>query len=300
MITEKIKRILTFVLAVLTLSATLLFTVSCDDDSGDTDTERYGEGASDIEIANFDYGFIEAENYDDRNTTIADTKRSTQLSADTVYYCMIEFDVAAKKLNDGTSLVNVLVKFDNLGVANGTTEEAGTGNATEIRFTDATTGTDSKVSTLAYKIPPDPDKPKKIKILIRMQPVSIGESHISVAFESQLAGEFKVLGEDGFTKNLEVVRAQLEAPVITVDRETMRVKWTHVKNADYYIIFFNDKTITFTSVDEYTAVGSELSFDLFEFAGLGESYGDVKIQACNNSTNFIKSQYSNIEADVLL
>jgi hypothetical protein len=278
----------------------MVFTgVSCDKDDSDK-PEKYGEGTSDVEIANFDYGFIEEENYKDRETTIADTKRSTNLDVDTVYYCLMEFDVMARKLNDGTSLMNVLVKFDNLGVANGTTEEAGTGNMTEMTFTDAGTGTDSKISTLAYKIPSDPDKVKKIRILVRMLPVSIGESHISVSFEPKEFGEFKILGDDGVTKNLNVVRVQIKAPEITVDRTNLKVKWTHVKHADYYIIFFEDKSINFSEVDQYTPVGAELEFDLSQFIDLGVTYGTVKIQACSNSSNFMKSSYSNTETDVII
>ena len=298
MITGKLKRALLIVLALASVFSTMLFSVSCNKD-GDVDTpDKYGEGTSDIEIANFDYGFIEEENYKDRETTVADTKRSTELKVDTVYYCLMEFDVVAKKLNDGTSLMNVLVKFDNLGVANGTTEEAGTGHATDMVFTDAGTGTDSKVSTLSYKIPSDPDKTKKIKILIRMLPVSIGESHISVSFEPSVQGEFKILGDDGVTKNLEVVRVQIEAPVITVDRNSLKVKWNHVKHADYYIIHFDNKTIDFKGVDQYTPVGATLEFDLSEFIEYNVTFGTVKIQACSNSNNFMKSSYSNQETDV--
>ena len=274
----------------------MLFTaVSCDKNNEKPD--RYGEGTSDVEIANFDYGFIEEENYKDRETLLSDTKRSLPIKVDTVYYCMMEFDVTARELNDGTSLMNVLVKFDNLGVANGTTEEAGTGNATEMIFTDAGTGTDSKVSTLAYKIPSDPDKTKKIKILVRLLPVTKGESHISVSFESAEYGEFKILGEDGFTKNLEVERVQIEAPVITVDRTNLKVKWNHVKHADYYLVYLEDKSIE-VPVDQYTPIGGEVSLDLSRFIDLGVTFGAVKVQACTRSDNFLKSTYSNTESDV--
>ena len=276
----------------------MIFTaVSCDKNNEKPD--RYGEGTSDVEIDHFEYGFIEEDNYKDRETTIAETKRSLDIKVDTVYYCMMEFNVSARNLNDGTSLMNVLVKFDNLGVANGTTEEAGTGNATEMIFTDAGTGTDSKISTLAYKIPPDPDKPKTIRILVRLVPVTVGESHISVSFEPAEYGEFKILGEDGFTKNLEVKRVQIEAPVITVDRANLKVKWNHVKHADFYVVYFENKSIEFVDVDpQYTPVGTELSFDLSQFIDLGVTYGTVKVQACTKSDNFLKSSHSNAETDV--
>ncbi len=299
MISEKLKKTLIRALTLVAVLSMVFTAVACDKNE-DEKPDRYGEGTSDVEIANFDYGFIEEENYNDRETTVADTKRSTELKVDTVYYCLMEFDVIARNLNDGTSLMNVLVKFDNLGVANGTTEEAGTGNMTEMTFTDAGTGTDSKVSTLAYKIPSDPDKSKKIKILVRMLPVSIGNSHISVSFEPKEFGEFKILGDDGVTKNLEVVRVQLEAPVIEVDRESLKVKWNHVKHADYYLIFFGETEIKFTNFDaQYTAIGTRLEFDLSQFASIVDYYvGTVKIQACSNSSNFMKSTHSNYEADV--
>ena len=295
---NKCSKILTQVLMFIVSISIIISMVSCDKD--EDSPERYGEGSSDVEIANFDYGFIEEGNYKDRETTIADTVRSTNLNVDTIYYCLMEFDVIARELNDGTSLMNVLVKFDNLGVANGTTEEAGTGNMTEMTFTDAGTGSDSKISTLAYKIPSDPDKVKKIRILVRMLPVSIGESHISVSFEPKEYGEFKILGDDGVTKNLNVVRVQIEAPTITVDKNALKVKWTHVKHADYYLIFFEDKNIKFEGIDQYTPVGAELEFDLTRFIDLGARVGTVKIQACSNSSNFMKSSYSNTVTDVIL
>ncbi len=286
------------VFSVIMVLVMMLSMVSCDMTMSG---EAVGEGLSDIEIANFDYGFIEAEKYNDRETTVADTKRSTELSVDTIYYCIIEFDVVARKLNDGTGLMNVLVKFDNLGVADGTTEEAGTGNVTEFRFTDAGTGADSKVSTLSYKIPSDPNSVKKIKILIRMLPVSIGESHIFVSFAPNVEGDFNIIGDDGVTKNLNVVRAQIKAPVIQVDREKLQLTWNHVENADYYMIYFADQSIKFnTGIDQYTSVGTVLSFNLSAFSEKGVEFGDVKVQACSNSTNFIKSSYSNIEANVQL
>ena len=145
MFSSSLKKFLIRTVTVLSVLSMLFTAVACDNEDS---PERYGEGTSDVEIANFNYGFIEEENYKDRETTIADTVRSTNLNVDTIYYCLMEFDVIARELNDGTSLMNVLVKFDNLGVANGTTEEAGTGNMTEMTFTDAGTGSDSKISTL--------------------------------------------------------------------------------------------------------------------------------------------------------
>ncbi len=257
--------------------------------------------ASEVEIANFDYGFIEEESYEYGETTMADTKRSTEIKVDTVYYCLIEFDIIARDINDGTGLMNILIKFDNLGVANGTVVDVGGGIITEMFFADSGTGTDSKVSTLAYKIPSDPDKSKKIKILVRMLPVSIGSSHISVSFEPKETEAFRVLGDAGVTKNLSVVRVQLEAPVIEVDRDNLKVKWSHVKYADYYIIYFADKSINFTGVDQYTPVGAELEFDLSQFASIVDYYvGTVMIQACSNSSNFMKSSYSNTVTEVII
>ena len=301
MISEKLKKTLIRVLTLAVVLSTVFAAVGCDKDDEDI-PERFGEGTSDVEIAHFDYGFIEEENYKDRETTVADTTKNQKLKVDTVYYCLMEFDVIARNLNDGTSLMNVLVKFDNLGVANGTTEEAGTGNMTEMTFTDAGTGTDSKISTLAYKIPSDPDKSKKIKILVRMLPVSIGESHISVSFEPKEFGEFKVLGDDGVTKNLTVERVKIEAPVIEVDRESLKVKWKHVKHADYYVIYFGEKSIKLTDFDaQYTSVGTALEFDLSQFASIVDyNVGTVKIQACSNSTNFQRSDFSNQETGVYI
>ncbi len=298
MITKKIKKTLVRAVTLIAVLSMVFTAVSCDKD--DEKPERYGEGASDIEIIDFAYGFIEETNYKDRETTVADTNDSLiKLRVDTVYYCLIEFDVIARELNAGTSLLNVLVKFDNLGVINGSTEEAGTGNYTEMVFTDAGTGTDSKVTTLAYKIPSDPDKLKTIKILVRMKPISIGDSHISVSFEAKEYGEFKVLGADGVTKNFEVVRAALDAPVITVDQN--KVRWNHVKNAEYYTIYFGDNADIRFDVEENTSAGDELEFSLSRFfIEYGVNFGKVRIQANpGNNTNFSPSN-SNVVYDVTI
>ena len=298
-----IKKILIRAVTLIAVLSMLFTAVACDEQNPgeNPDTpERYGEGTSDVEIENFVHGFIEADAYHAQETTIADTKSNMEFKVDTVYYCFMEFEIVARNLNDGTSLMDVLVRFDNLAVADGTTEEAGTGNATDMIFTDAATGTNSKETTLVYKIPSDPDKVKKIKILVRIQPVTVGQSHISVSFNSTVDGEFKILGEsaDGFTKNLTIDRVQIEAPVITVDKEALKVQWKHVKHADYYLIYLDNKSIKFEGVDKYTGVGSDLEFDLTQFVELDMRYGTVKVQACSNSDNFMKSTYSNSVAGV--
>ncbi len=284
-----LKTLLVVFLFLITLSA-----VSCGSKGPVADT-------SDLDIANFEYGFIEENDYEEGSTKIKDTQKSTQLSADTIYYCIMEFDIFARELNKGLSLVNIEVAFDNLDVANGTTEEATTGNVTEMTFTDAGTGKQRKVATHAYKIPPDPDEAKKIRLVVRIQPVSIGDScKITINFQSQTAGEFEVYGNDGITKNLEVVRAQLTAPKIKVDRDRLRVTWDHVENADYYIIQFENQSIEYRDISADAYTGAELSFDLSEFSIYGIEYGAVKIIAASDNPNFAKSKDSNIEYDIFL
>lgn len=297
MIISKSKNIIIkAVLLTLCLSAMLML-FSCNNDE---DGEKYGEGASDIEITNTNYGFIDEETYNGGKTLITDTTKSTNLKADTVYYCLIEFDIVARELNDGTSLLNVIVKFDNLGVTNGTTEEAGTGNVTEMRFTDAVTGKDVKQATLGYKIPSDPSKPKTIKLLVRMEPVSKGQSHISVSFEPAVKNEFKILGDDGITKNLEVESVKIEAPVIEVDRDKKEVTWNHVKYADYYIIYFGEAQINFDKVADNTPVGYKFTFDLSEFLEKTDiRKATVYISAYSDNDIFVGS-LSNIVYDVEL
>ena len=298
MITGKVKNSLIRAVTLIAVLSMVFTMVACNKDNEES-PERYGEGTSDVEISGFDYGFIEEANYEDRVTTVADTKRSLPLRVDTVYFCMIEFDVIARDLNDGTSLLDILIKFDNLGVTEGTTEEAGTGNTTEIKFKNAETGTESKISTLSYKIPSDPDKSKKIKILVRMIPMSVGESHISVSFESNEANEFKVLGDDGVTKNIKIDRVALETPVITVEQN--KVKWKHVKNAAYYTIYFGEEQMNF-EVPSNTSVGTDIEFNLSKFLiELGVDFGEVKVEANpGGNTNFSKSALSNIVYDVTI
>lgn len=290
------KKIKITIFALLILSLMFFLFAACNG----TTAGGSAEGSADIEISDPEFGFIEAENYDPQNFNINTAAKWTTLNADTEYYLFITFDVTARRDNDGQSLLNVNFTFDALNIMEGTMEDVSTGMITEMIFQDATTGNTGKTTTISFKIPSLSAKPKTINFLVSLKPVKVGESHIIIGYDynpSDTSHEYRLLGSDGYTKNLKIQSVKIATPVLNVST-LGSLNWQHVKNADYYCIYeaggqnpltdFMGEVIYIRA--ENTAVGGVMYFNIGEYIS---GYHALVIRAFSNNSNILNSDNSN-------
>lgn len=252
-------------------------------------------GSSDITVSDPVFGFISEAEYDPATSVIDTSKKWTALDVDTSYYLFLSFDVTAARDNDGQSLLDLNITFDALNVMDGTIEDVSTGMIESLVFTDAVTGNVGKTTTASFKIPSLSSEPKKIEMIVKLRPVDVGESHIMIGYDYDPEGEYKILGSDGYTKNLKINEVQIEAPALSVTDMGL-LSWNHVKNAEYYMVYENGvalkdylgKDIVITA--EGYAVGSAIQYAIGnDIVG----FHNVMIKAFSSNKNVLESNYSN-------
>lgn len=250
---------------------------------------------SDVDIENYDYGFMKAEDYDPNATTIADTQKYTSLDAGTDYYFILQFDIASRVDNKGTSLLTVEIELDDIDVMTGTIAESN-GVSIPMEFVDAATGKNVLSYTTDFKIPDMADTPKTVYIIMELIPVTTGQSHIYLKLS---ADDFEIYGNDGFTKDLTINAVQLEAPVAIWTENTGTLSWNQIKYAEYYLLYVDDEVLTDSSgnivridVDSNIAVGGEVLYTRLYYYISG--YHSVRVQACSTKAIFTASSYSNV------
>ena len=282
-------------LIVLVLSLTI-FLYGCDQDNGQTKGGS-ATGSSDIEITDPDFAFVKAEEYDPTTFDVSKAARWTSLDVDSDYYLFLSFQVKSRRDNDGQSLLDVNFTFDALNIMEGTMEDAATGMIEEMTFTDAQTGNIGKKTTVSFKIPSLSNEPKNINVIVSLRPVTVGESHIIIGYNYNTSEQYHILGSDGYTKNLRIKAVQIDPPTVTVT-ELGSLKWTHVKNADYYCIYYAGHSDPITDYEgnvikvssEGVKVGGELIYNIGEFV---YGYNTLIIRAFSNNPNILSSNYSN-------
>ena len=252
-------------------------------------------GSSDITVSDPVFGFISEAEYDPATSVIDTSKKWTALDVDTSYYLFLSFDVTAKRDNDGQSLLDLNITFDALNVMDGTIEDVSTGMIESLVFTDAVTGNVGKTTTASFKIPSLSAEPKTIEMIVKLRPVDVGESHIMIGYDYDPEGEYKILGSDGYTKNLKINEVQIEAPVVSVTDMGL-LSWNHVKNAEYYMVYENGvalqdymgQPIVITA--EGYAIGSAIQYAIGnDIVG----FHNVMIKAFSSNKNVLESNYSN-------
>lgn len=255
--------------------------------------------SSDIDISDPQFGFVKEDEYDPNNFDINTAANWTTLDADTDYYLFLTFDVTARQNNRGTDILHVNIIFDAINVLNGTMEDVSTGDIVEMPFTDANTGNPGKETKVSFKIPSLSTKPKTINMIIRLKPIQIGESHISIGYEYEAPQGYNLLGSDGHTKNLKIQAVKIATPVLTVN-DMGWLMWNHVKNADYYRVFvagsnqpmtdFMGEEITIPA--ESVTMGSPMTYNISGNADL-IGYNMLVIRGYSNNPNIRPSDNSN-------
>ena len=254
-------------------------------------------GSSDIEITDPDFAFVEAEKYDPETFDVTKAAKWTNLDVDTEYYLFLSFQVKARRDNDGQSLLDVNITFDALNILQGKIEDAATGMMEEMTFSDAQTGNVGKKTTISFKIPSLSAEPKNINCIVKLRPVTVGESHIIIGYDYKTSEDYHILGSDGYTKNLKIKAVQITPPTLAVS-DLGALTWNHVKNADYYCIFEAGSQVPLTDwMGETiyiqatgTAVGGQMFYNIGEYLS---GYHVLVIRAYSNNENINDSNYSN-------
>lgn len=253
-------------------------------------------GSSDVTVSEPVFGFISEAEYDPATSVIDTSKKWTSLNVDTSYYLFLSFNITAARDNDGQSLLDLNITFDALNVMDGTIEDVSTGMVESMIFTDATTGNVGKTTTASFKIPSLSAEPKTIEMIVKLRPVDVGESHIIIGYDYDQEGDYKILGSDGYTKNLKINAVQIEAPTLSVTDMGL-LSWTHVKNAEYYMVYENGNVVTDALTGEALviraegyAVGSEIQYSIGSYI---VGFHNLSIRAFNSNTNIQTSDYSN-------
>ncbi|MBO5286959.1 MAG: hypothetical protein J6B34_02420 [Clostridia bacterium] len=288
-----LKKLLPMVLAVLlAIGGTGL--VSCTDNS--TTKGGSATGSSDITVSDPEFGFIREEEYDPATSVIDTSKKWTTLDVDTSYYLFLSFDITSARDNDGQSLLDLNITFDALNVMDGTIEDVSTGDISSLVFTDAVTGNIGKTTTASFKIPALSSEPKKIEMIVKLRPVDVGESHIIIGYNYDAGSEYKILGSDGYTKNLQINEVQIETPVLSVEEPGILI-WNNVKNAEYYMLYENGQPVKDFKGDDIVIssegymVGGQIRYSL-----VGQLFGfhNIEVRACSSNKNIKPSSYSNV------
>ena len=255
--------------------------------------KKTATGSSDITVSEPVFGFISEDEYNaDPSADVS--KKRTSLDVDTAYFLFISFDITAARNNDGQSLIDINITFDSLNIMEGTIEDVNTGIIENMIFTDATTGNVGKTTTASFKIPSSSSEPKKIEMVVKLRPVNVGESHIIISYNYDSTDNCKILGSDGYTKNLKINQVKIETPQLTLTNMGL-LTWKNVKNAEYYMIYENGKAVCDIYGKEIVIDATDYSVGADIYYNIGEhvsGYHYFTIRAYSTNRNILTSDYS--------
>ena len=280
------KRLIYLITAMCLMAVLLLCCTSCGGD-------KPGAGSSDITVSEPVFGFISEDEYNaDPSADIS--KKRTSLDVDQAYFLFISFDITAARNNDGQSLIDINITFDSLNIMEGTIEDVNTGIIENMIFTDANTGNIGKTTTASFKIPAFSSEPKKIEMIVKLRPVNVGESHIIISYNYDSPEGCKILGSDGYTKNLKINQVKIETPQLALNNMGL-LTWKNVKNAEYYMVYENGKAVCDASGKELVidatdySVGSDIYYNIGDHVS---GYHYFTIRAYSTNKNILTSDYS--------
>ena len=284
---ELIMKRLKYLITAICLTALLL--LCCTSCFG----KKTATGSSDITVSEPVFGFISEDEYNaDPSADVS--KKRTSLDVDTAYFLFISFDITAARNNDGQSLIDINITFDSLNIMEGTIEDVNTGIIENMIFTDATTGNVGKTTTASFKIPSSSSEPKKIEMVVKLRPVNVGESHIIISYNYDSPDNCKILGSDGYTKNLKINQVKIETPQLTLTNMGL-LTWKNVKNAEYYMIYENGKAVCDIYGKEIVIDATDYSVGADIYYNIGEhvsGYHYFTIRAYSANRNILTSDYS--------
>ena len=251
---------------------------------GGSNGGSYDDGSLSVEIS----GIQQTIRYVDEDGMVIPVTNS-DLSIDKNYTLELTFTVTPNRDSDGYSYFNTVLTFADISILNGTIKEAETGKQIENTVINAETGAERKEISLSFKIPAEKDTEKQITIVVGLEPVKVANnSQMLVDFNSDDA---KIAGSDGISRSFTISAATLARPVISYDRADMQIKWRHVKNATYYVVFAEGVNTEIMVQAAGETAGTELVLDVIE--NYDKLYGkSISIQAFSDVAHFLASDKS--------
>lgn len=252
-----------------------------------------------VEVNNFDYGYVYLESQGDV-IDCSNKQKYSSLEVDKKYYLCYDFELVGRKNYKENKKIKAELTFQDLNVYNGKVEETNSGSISELTFIDAGSGSQGQTTSIEFAIPNKANEKKNIQIIIAISPISIGESPISLSFSSD---EAQIYGNssDGFTKHIEIVKANIDTPVLTFNSALGTLSWNHVKGAIYYKFYAGNNVIKDENDEDFkyevdSSIGAGMTITFYDLTEYFVGSGTIKIQAFGNA-NYNPSNYSN---DVLV
>lgn len=245
-----------------------------------------------VELANVDYGFINAKQVtDDSQIAFENASKPTSFNVGENYYLIVSYSMTTREVSQGKSLINTHISFDNANFLDGFVYSAQSDKTpSKNPITNADTGDKKMELSVANVIPDTENGNADIKIVVRLATLQFGQSYLSCGFDGD---GLKLTGNaSGFSRMIEINKVRLSDPAISFDSFSLELKWANIANADYYKLYVDGvlKDGAVYTIDEYTSDGASISWDISAFVS---GTHRVKIQAFSNSANYIISNYSN-------
>lgn len=240
---KTVKTILSVVLALAIMFCAVACGPSLDDEV---------KNGTDVDISEPDYGFIERESFTPNAENplegTKDEKEIKKFYVGTTYYLIIVFTLTPRQENDGQSYFKTTAKFDNLDVLDATMQQASTSSTVVEIEHDMLEDKVTRNVQASFKIPSNPEVVKRYTMIVRMVPnKASGSSGVQLKINFSLEGNYTIRGNgDGFTRSIDIDKGTLAIPEPSYNSYDGKLKWKHVKNASYYVVYDgNDNKLMF-------------------------------------------------------
>lgn len=239
------KKVIKKIIAIVLAAATATCMLACKKPSLDDD-----KTGTDVDISTPKYGFVAQDSFTPNAEDPLEgtqTEREVKFEVGTIYYLIIVFTLTPRQENDGQSYFKTTARFDSLEVLDATMQQASTSSTSVEVSHDMIEDKVTRNVQASFKIGASTEDIKNYTMIVRMVPQKVsGSTGVQLKIEFSLDGNNKIWGADGFTRTIDIDKGTLAAPVISYDASTWALKWNHVKNASYYIIYdIDNNPLTF-------------------------------------------------------
>ena len=239
------KKVIKKIIAIVLAAATATCMLACKKPSLDDD-----KTGTDVDISTPKYGFVAQDSFTPNAEDPLEgtqTEREVKFEVGTIYYLIIVFTLTPRQENDGQSYFKTTARFDSLEVLDATMHQASTSSTSVEVSHDMIEDKVTRNVQASFKIGASTEDVKNYTMIVRMVPQKVsGSTGVQLKIEFSLDGNNKIWGADGFTRTIDIDKGTLAAPVISYDASTWALKWNHVKNASYYIIYdIDNNPLTF-------------------------------------------------------
>ena len=287
----------------------MLCAVAC----GDVNIDDEVKNGTDVDVFDTMYGFIERDEFTpNKENPLEGTTTDMTLEVGTTYYLIITFTITPRQDNDGESYFHTTARFDNIDVLDAKIKEASTSATTNELEHNMEKDAYERNIKASFKVSPSVEDTRKYTMIVRMIPNKANEDGVQLKIYFSLDGNYIVRGDgsDGYTCLIEkIIKGTIATPEIEFDPSTWAIKWKHVKNASYYVVYDRDDNPIFFEnkngeKSEKIIVTPDVKDGADMQAILDKAYlngvllsgsRDLKVKAFGEDEKFFSSGYSDFE-----